>query len=221
MGIIMRKNNFPLKAPKHIAIFGGTFSPIHNAHIDVAIFLQDYFKFDQFIFLPNKAPTLDKTTEMSLADRLAMLELALAPYPRFTIDLRETHRSTPSYTVDTLMSFREEWGNEVAMSFIIGMDNFKQFERWQDWEKILTLCNLIVISRPSEKEFPASICIPEITDPHLLSTDTRGGFYRCNAGTYTTSSTLVRNLIRSGEDASTHLPPSVLNYIVQKKLFNG
>lgn len=216
----MQKNNSFTKASKHIAIFGGTFSPIHNAHIAVALFLQEYFKFDTFIFLPNKTPTLDKTTQTaSLEDRLTMLELALNPYPMFTIDLREAKRNTPSFTVDTLMSFREELGNDVAISFIIGLDNLKQFDRWHDWKKILTLCNLIVINRPCDKQTASTIAIPEIIDPFLLSTSKRGGFYLCDAGIYPISSTLVRNLIQSGENASAHLPAPVFNYIVQKKLF--
>lgn len=215
-------------APKHIALFGGTFCPIHNGHIEVALFLQKYFQFDAFLFLPNKAPTLDKTATASLEQRLAMLKLALAPYPVFTIDRREAKRSTPSFMVDTLKSLREELGGDVAISLIIGMDSFQQFHRWHDWQKIFVLCNLIVIDRPDARETQppeplrkllAKGQIHQLTDSKALSLAKRGGFYRCNAGAYPMSSTMICKLIQSGGDASPFLPPAVLKYIQEKNLF--
>lgn len=215
-------------APKHIALFGGTFCPIHNGHIGVALFLQDYFHFDAFLFLPNKAPILDKTATASVEQRLAMLELALAPYPFFTIDKREANRATPSFMIDTLKSLRAELGNDIAISLIIGMDSFQQIHRWHDWEKIFTLCNLIVLDRPGAEEIHLSEplrnllianCIHQITDPKDLSSTQRGGFYRCNAGIYPISSTMICGLIQSGGDAGPFLPPAVLKYIQEKSLF--
>lgn len=222
----MHKNT--ISAPKHIALFGGTFCPIHNGHIGLALFLQDYFHFDSFLFLPNKSPTLDKTATASVEQRLAMLELALAPYPFFTIDRREVNRATPSFMIDTLKSLRAELGNDIAISLIIGMDSFQQLHRWHDWESIFTLCNLIVLDRPGARETHLSAplrnlqitnCIYQITDPQNLSSTQRGGFYRCNAGKYPISSTMICGLIQSGRDASLFLPPAVLEYIKENNLF--
>jgi nicotinate-nucleotide adenylyltransferase len=208
----------------HIAIFGGTFCPIHNGHIGVAIFLQEHFQFDEFLFLPNKAPTLDKTTRTSVEQRLVMLELALEPYPAFIIDRREINRPTPSFMVDTLMSLREERGEDVSISLILGMDSFQQLHRWHDWQTILTLCNLIVINRPDteNKSLPKALeksAIYQISDPKVLSSAKRGGFYRCNAGLYPISSTVICALIQSGGDAGSFLPPAVWTFIQEKNLF--
>jgi len=225
----MQKNDSAhQREPKHIALFGGTFCPVHNAHLAVALFLQAYFQFDEFIFLPNKTPTLDKTATASPEERLAMLDIALAPYPFFTIDKRELNRTTPSYTVDTLVSIRKDLDDKTAISFIMGMDNFKQLHRWHDWQKILTLCNIIVIDRPNNEnpQHPEPLSLPliadniyEIVDPKRLSTTNRGGFFRCHAGTYAISSTTIRNLIRAKGDAGAYLPPAVLNYIKKNHLF--
>ena len=87
-----------------IAVYGGTFSPIHRGHIEVARFLQAKFTFDEFKFLPNQSPVLDKSASAPVAHRLAMLRLALAPYPQFSIDQREVERPSPSYMIDTLKS---------------------------------------------------------------------------------------------------------------------
>jgi nicotinate-nucleotide adenylyltransferase len=216
-------------APKHIAVFGGTFCPIHNGHIGVALFLQEQFHFDQFLFLPNKAPTLDKTAAASLEHRLAMLELALAPYPMFTIDKREINRPTPSYMIETLESMRCELDDEkAAISLIIGMDSFQQFHRWHAWQKIITRCNLIVIDRPGEiKAHPPEPLrklmqekrLQQIFDAKLLFSTKREGFYRVNAGAYAISSEMIRLRIKSGQDIKPFVPASVLQYIKENHLF--
>ncbi len=201
---------------KRIALFGGTFSPIHNGHVNLARFLQSKFHFDEFRFVPNKAPVLDKNSIIPLADRLAMLALALAPYPEFIIDEREVHRDTPSYTVDTLIDIKREEKNCV-ISLIIGADSFRQFHRWHEWEKILTLCQLIVLERPGQDEsVPKELQekLHEINDVQSLSKET-GVFYRCNAGRYDISSTMVRDLIRLGKDVSAYLPPAVCTYLAE------
>lgn len=215
-------------ARQHIALFGGTFSPIHLGHLQVALFLQKQFCFDEFIFLPNKAPVLDKTATALLSHRMAILTLALTPYAAFKIDRRELERETPSFMVDTLVSFRGELGDEAAISLIIGSDGFQQFHRWHDWQTILTLCNLIVIDRKGHKAAslpkPLNACLisgkmHEITDPKALSTASRGGFYRCNAWADEISSSEIRDLIQKGGDASAFLPAAVLSYIKEQQLF--
>ena len=213
---------------KHIALYGGTFCPIQNAHICLALFLQEKFKFDEFRFIPNKEPVLDKSAATTLEHRLAMLELALAPYSSFMIDRREATRSTPSFMINTLKDLREELAHvPCAISLVIGVDNFNEFHRWHDWEKILTLCNLIVIERPGYeithlsaplREQLLSHQIHEITDPQELSMGGTGGFYRCNAGLYDISSTLIRDQIKVSGDVGAYLPKSVLDYIKKKIL---
>ncbi len=217
-----------LKQLKHIAIYGGTFCPIHNAHLKIACFLQNKFKFDEFRFLPNKAPVLDKTPETSLKHRLAMLALALASYPQFKMDMHEVERPTPSFMIQTLEDIQKEETDGVVISLILGMDSFNNLHRWREWEKIMTLCNLIVIERPDcEAMLFASPLqdkidsgqLNEITDAALLSLEANGGFFRCNAGWYAISSTTIRECIQTGQDASAYLPTPVWNYIMSHNLF--
>ena len=209
---------------KHIALYGGTFCPIQNAHLRLANALQAIFNFDQFRFLPNKEPVLDKIVATSLPHRMAMLELALKPYPKFMIDTREINRSTPSFMVDTLDDLRNELSEEPCnISVIIGMDNFLQFHRWHARERILTLCNLIIIERPGvEMTTLPALMTPqphEIVVPEALSSGETGGFYRCNAGLYDISSTRIRDLIEAGVDVGLFLPAPVWDYIKKHKLF--
>jgi nicotinate-nucleotide adenylyltransferase len=221
----------PKQTPIHIAILGGTFCPIHKGHIQAALSLQQRFKFDRFLFIPNKAPVLDKEIDISTKHRLAMLELALAPYPEFTIDRREINRLTPSFMINTIKSLRDELDDDaIAMSLIIGEDCFQEFHRWHDWETLLTLCNLIVIERPGFKPLK----LPDPLEKHLLIeklkelnnetalfSNTRGGFFRCNAGAYPISSTQIRNLTQKGLDTDHLLPSHVLKYIKEHGLFEN
>lgn len=218
--------------PIRIAIYGGTFSPPHKGHTEVARFLQAQFKFDQFRFLPNKAPVLDKAASAPLEDRMEMLQLALAPYPEFSIDRREVDRDTPSFMVETLKSLHAESPSKTAITLIIGMDSFKQFHRWREWKEIFSLCNLIVMDRPGNEraispQLQDSLSTGEIrhiTDPAELSTGKPGGFYICDAGTYDISSTRIRDSLKipsaGGETfLSDSLSASVLDYIRAHKLF--
>jgi nicotinate-nucleotide adenylyltransferase len=213
-----------------LAVYGGTFSPIHRGHIEVARFLQETFKFDEFKFLPNQSPVLDKSASAPMKHRLAMLKLALAPYPQFSIDQRELERPTPSYMVDTLQSLTADYGSDTSITVIIGMDNFQQFHRWRDWKTILTLCNLIVLERPNidNKLNPLLKDLIEkgemriMTHPRDLHSG-HGGVYYCDAGSYDISSTKIRQLIQEGQSDASYLrknvPTDVLSYIQKHNLF--
>jgi nicotinate-nucleotide adenylyltransferase len=219
----------PKNTPTHIAILGGTFCPVHKGHIQVALRLQQHFKFDRFLFIPNKAPVFDKEIAISTEHRLAMLELALAPYPELTIDRREINRPTPSFMVDTIKSIRDELADDtIAISLIMGEDCFQEFHRWHHWQTLLSLCNLIVIERPNIepiglpaplKEYIVSGDLIELMDATELLAGKRGGFFRCHAGAYPFSSTHIRELIQKNQDLSTFLPPEVIHYIEINNLF--
>ena len=215
---------------KSIAVYGGTFSPIHRGHLELARFLQEKFKFDEFKFLPNQSPVLDKAQTASAKDRLAMLKLALAPYPQFCIDQRELDRPTPSYMIDTLQSLKAEYGVDSSFTLIIGMDNFQNFHRWRDWKTILRLSNLIILDRPhvDNKLSPLLKAYLEQDKMHILTKPLdllsgHGGVYYSNAGDFDISSTKIRQLIEEGQTEAAYLksslPADVLLYIKKHKLF--
>lgn len=129
-----------------IAIFGGTFDPIHNGHLQTSKFIQTHIKFDSYIFLPCKTPTIKPPTLANNEQRVEMLKLAIKEVPDFKLDLREIERDTPSYMVETLESFRLEYPKS-SITLIIGYDAFLSLPRWYQWEKIITLANLLVINR--------------------------------------------------------------------------
>lgn len=118
-----------------IAIFGGSFDPIHNGHLQTSLAIQKYFNFDSYIFLPCKTPTLKPATVANSEQRIEMILRAINRYKQnFKLDLREIERTTPSYMVETLESFRAE-SPEASITLIIGYDAFISLSQWHQWQK--------------------------------------------------------------------------------------
>lgn len=180
-----------------LAIFGGTFDPVHHGHIQTSINIQAHAHFDSYYFLPCKVPIIKAATVASTAQRIDMLHLAIKNYPDFQIDLREINRDTPSYMVDTLNSFRKEFPN-ASISLILGYDAFLSLPKWHEWEKIMSLAHLFVINRAafSSCMIPQSIRkllqLHKNSDINELKTHSSGFIYEFDAGHYDLSSTMLR-----------------------------
>ena len=207
-----------------IAIFGGTFDPIHNGHLQASISIQNYFKFDSYIFLPCKVPTIKPPSLANNAQRIEMIKLAIKEIPDFKLDIREIERDTPSYMVETLQSFRLEYP-QASITLIIGYDAFLSLPNWYQWEKIITLANLLVINR---MEF-ANQAIPEIIQRFLKKYQSTskdevlnaqaGNVFLFDAGHYDISSTSLREAIKKGADVQSTLPYRVYEYIKSQELY--
>lgn len=207
-----------------IAIFGGTFDPIHNGHLQVSLSIQTHFNFNFYFFVPCKIPVLKAPTLASNEQRVEMIKLALKNQQPFKLDLREIERNTPSYMVETLQSFREDYP-EASITLILGFDAFLSLTHWHQWEKIVTLAHLLVINRD---EF-AKHHLPErledflknhqTQDKEKLLTSKAGAIYLFDAGTYDISSTKVREEIKKGADLKAKLPLEVWEYIKRQGLY--
>lgn len=131
-----------------IGLFGGTFDPIHNAHLRVALDVVEALDLEQVRFLPLQHAV---HRAQPLADgnaRLAMLEAAIADEPRFASDDRELRRGGRSYTLDTLRSLREELGNDIPLCLMLGSDAFNHFLSWHEPQQVAELAHLVVMQRP-------------------------------------------------------------------------
>ena len=115
-----------------IGILGGTFDPIHQAHLDVARHVANTLPLQRILFIPCQPPPHRKQPIASPEDRLAMLKLALQSYPDFEINEIELHRKGVSYSFDTLTELRRQMPNETFY-FILGWDAFLQFHSWHQY----------------------------------------------------------------------------------------
>lgn len=130
-----------------LGIYGGTFDPVHEAHIAIAERVQERFALDRVLLIPNNQPPHRRATGATYEQRLAMLRLATADHPRLLVSDVEA-AAQPSYTVDTLGKIREEYGESADLHFVIGADAFREIHTWYRWRDVVALTKFIVVSRP-------------------------------------------------------------------------
>ena len=136
------------KLPLKIGLFGGTFDPIHNGHLDAAEAVRSKLNLEKVLFIPAGQPWLKEGRRITAAEhRLKMAELAISGKPYFEVSKIEIERPGATYTVDTLSGILKSMGN-VEIYVIIGMDTLKDFPRWKDPARLLKLGYLVSVPRP-------------------------------------------------------------------------
>ena len=134
---------------KRIAIYGGTFDPVHAGHLDVARKVRQLFAIDEFLFVPARlAPHKLGRGVSSALHRYAMLVLATRADPQFSVSTLELEQPERGYTVDTLFHFRATFGETADLFFVMGADSWSEITTWREWQRLMTLANLIVVTRP-------------------------------------------------------------------------
>lgn len=132
-----------------IGILGGTFDPVHHAHIQVALTVLQALQLEEVRLIPCRQSPTRIAPLASPSERLAMLQLAVANKSKLIVDDRECRRPGKSFSVDTLRDLHREYP-DVRLFFIIGVDAFNGFLAWHKWSEILELAHLVVVSRPGE-----------------------------------------------------------------------
>src|SRR6476661_7643039 len=131
-----------------LAIFGGTFDPIHQAHLAVAREAADRFHLDRVLFIPAARPPHKQHGACApYEDRVRMAELATAGDARFRVSRLE-EGSARSYSIDTIGKVRAEMAPDDELFFIIGADAFAEIRTWHRWEDVIQAVCFIVVSRP-------------------------------------------------------------------------
>ena len=139
---------------KRIAIYGGTFDPVHLGHLEIGRRVSQLFAIDEFLFMPARvAPhKVDQQTASAL-DRYAMLALATQDDPSLTVSRFELDGPGRQYTVDTVAHFRSSYGEMLDLFFLLGADSWEEITTWREWQRLMTLANLIVVTRPGHQTF--------------------------------------------------------------------
>lgn len=134
---------------KRIALYGGTFDPIHLGHLEVARKVSRLFEIDAlWLVLAQVAPHKQSREVTPALHRYAMLALATQDEPRFLISTFELDAPGRCYTVDTLAHFKSEWGEAADIFFVMGADSWSEITTWRDCDRLLAMTNHIVVSRP-------------------------------------------------------------------------
>lgn len=219
-----RNNKLPL-INQAIALYGGTFDPIHYGHLRPVEALSGLIGLKEVIWLPNNIPPHRPQPEASSQQRLEMVRLALHPFSSFKVDTRELEKPTPSYTIETLRDFRQEIGAKQPLAFIIGQDSLLSINTWHQWENLLDVCHLLVCARPG---YQTHFETPQMQtwleqhqtfqqeDIHCLPA---GKILLADTPLYNISATDIRARHKAGVDCHDLLPDAVENYIHQQGLY--
>jgi nicotinate-nucleotide adenylyltransferase len=136
-------------ARNRIALYGGTFDPVHIGHLEVAHRVCELFEIDKVLFVPAQiAPHKVGRPVSRSIHRHAMLVLATQGDKSLLVSTFELDKPDRSFTVDTLAHFQASFGNRADLFFIMGADSWSEISTWRDWQRLLTLANHIVVTRP-------------------------------------------------------------------------
>lgn len=216
-----------------IGLLGGTFNPIHNAHLAIARQAREMLELDRVVMIPSGDPPHKPSNGLASAkDRYEMVRLALASDPHLAMSDVELRRSGKSYSIDTVRRLQQEYGNETRLHFLIGLDAFLEFETWREPETLLTLCSFVVLSRPglSFQALSTLPLIPRLPQASLMDLD-QGRTVRLDVpiglqsliclrvAPSTASASDIRARIARGASTANLLPPAVESYILQHHIY--
>jgi nicotinate-nucleotide adenylyltransferase len=220
---------------KRIAIYGGTFDPVHSGHLEIARTVSQLFAIDEFLFVPARVAPHKTTREVSSAlHRHAMLVLATEADPRLCVSMLELDGPERQYTVDTLSHFRARFAESADLFFVMGADSWAEITSWREWERLLTLANHVVVTRP-DHEFSVDNVGPAIgarvvdlrglakEDALSLVEAGKQKIFVTDCVMMEVSATAVRQAAREdrAEDLNRLVPPAVANYIRKYRLYRN
>jgi nicotinate-nucleotide adenylyltransferase len=221
------------KKNQRVAYYGGSFDPVHNGHLAIGHTLLEQFELDGLVFIPAfHAPHKVRLTPTSAYDRYAMLCLVTNDEPGFKVSRMEIDVPERPFSVETLSRLNSERpGDEIF--FVMGADSWMDIRTWREWERVLSLSNHIVVTRPG-----VEIAISHVTDDiRSRVVDIRGDMkdplkqdsnasstkriYITDAVNLDISATNIRRKVREGDPTwSSDVPAEVANYVEKYQIYN-
>ncbi len=187
-----------------IAIFGGTFDPVHHGHLITAQSVLELRNLDKIIFIPSFiSPHKQDIKASTVEHRVNMLKLAIENIPYFDWSDIEINRENISYTIDTLKEMKKIYGD---IELIIGEDNLMSFDKWKSPESIIKIATLLVLRRRTSRE--AVIKYPYEDKAVFLQTPW-----------IDISGTRIRERVKNGLPINFLVPQNVMRYIYESKLY--
>jgi len=223
-------------ALRRAAIYGGTFDPVHNGHLEVARGVLKLFELDEVQLVPACVPP-HKVGISSAFHRFAMLALAVEPEPQLRLSTVELDEPDRPYAVDTVERMQGEMGSACRLFFIIGADSWSEITSWHEWQRLLKMCDLIVVTRPGYElagNGPPSVAkVLDVRGMSRAEISAQLG-NQCGPGVFLTdaamvdiSATTIRAAVQSSAQSSdcvtlrAMVPPPVANYIEKYGLYRN
>jgi nicotinate-nucleotide adenylyltransferase len=197
----------PASPARRVGLFGGSFDPVHNAHVALARAALAELRLDEVRWIPAGQAWQKARPLTDAVHREAMLRLAIAGEPRFVLDRTEIRRPGPSYTLDTVRELAAaQPGTEWFL--IIGHDQYAGLHTWNGWQELLARVTLAVANRPGQ--------VREVHE------DVRRASHRVvPLPMLDISATQVRQRVAAGQDIAALVPPEVARYIDSHRLYRA
>jgi nicotinate-nucleotide adenylyltransferase len=222
-------------ALRRVAIYGGTFDPVHNGHIEVARRVLQLFKLDEVIFVPACVPPHKRNANVtSVFHRFAMLALATEADQRLLVSTIELDAPEQPYAVETVERMHSALGRETELFFLMGADSWLEIRSWYQWRRLLSMSNFIIVTRPGYEFEPESHIDMPI---NVINNFGRGCRQLINASSHNetphayltdavqseVSATRIRAAVQSHDTAAlqTMVPIAVANYIEKYGLYKN
>lgn len=204
-------NTKPNVAPsmKRVGIFGGSFDPVHNAHVALARLALAELELDELLWVPVGQPWQKRRALAPVPHREAMVRLAIEGEPRFVLSRIETRRSGPSYTIETVRELQAAQPG-VRWFLVIGQDQYAGFHTWHGWQELLGLVTLAVADRAASG--PGARLV---ADPQVLRVPHEAVALPMMAE----SSTDIRERLAHGQGIDDLVPAPVARYIARHRLY--
>jgi nicotinate-nucleotide adenylyltransferase len=202
---------------KRIAIFGGSFNPIHHGHLLLAQAVFEAFGFDKILLVPCQVSPFKQGQEPAVvaeaSHRLAMVRLCVENDERFDVCDIEAKRQGVSYTIDTVRELMTQLP-DTRFSLVMGMDSLLDLYRWRQANELVSLCDIVTVQRPGcdEVPSPSALHFPLEVAEKILKNSIRGRL--CDI-----SSTEIRQRIAEGRSIRYLVPLAVETYILKNKLW--
>ncbi|HDP69103.1 MAG TPA: nicotinate (nicotinamide) nucleotide adenylyltransferase [Candidatus Marinimicrobia bacterium] len=193
-----------------LGLYGGTFDPPHNGHLAIAQQCLTQFQLNRILFIPTYIPPHKTSREISTArNRLAMLRLALQPFPDFEISKVEIERRGVSYSIDTILQIKKELNLERKdLYFLIGIDSLAEFHSWYQPQRIMAEAQVVVAARPqySLTDIAVEFCeqVEFLSNPLI-----------------DISASTIRQKVKNGEPICGLVPEKVAEYILCHQLYKS
>jgi len=211
---------------KTIALYGGTFDPVHWGHLKPIAAVAKELGIAQVKLVPAHIPPHKSGTVATPTQRKAMLQAASSFDPIFSIDDRELKKHSASYTIETLIDIKKE-NPEHTIFFFIGLDSLLNLHKWHRWQELLEYSHLIVSTRPGYQLAQAASEITTLLDKHLVTNKkelfhhTHGSIWLNEDAKVDVSSTEIRAKLAGGEITEDLMPKPVIDYIIKHKLYRS
>ncbi|WP_411328697.1 nicotinate (nicotinamide) nucleotide adenylyltransferase [Anaerofustis stercorihominis] len=193
-----------------VGFIGGSFNPIHNGHINLALAGKNEFDLDKVIFIPNSInPIKENKSKVSIEDRVKMVELAIEDHSDFEINTYEVDKKGISYTIDTVEYLKNKYND---LYFIGGADLIFELHKWKDYEKLLKEVDFIIAGRNPYKSSELKDKVNELNNKYDININILKNFKMIDL-----SSSEIRNNILSNN--SLKIPKKVAEYIIKNNLY--